>query len=91
MENCLEIVGKSCEPPLNNYIPMSRNFYVRKHVNFTRVNKIEASKLMYARSRVNVRVELRSTSTSTCAVFMQCLYFIYAHKIRKLRDGGNPL
>ena len=29
--------------------PQSRNFYVSTHVNFTRVNKIEA---MYRRSRV---------------------------------------
>ena len=37
-----------------------RNFYVRTHVNFTRVNKIET---MHVRSRVNVKVEPRSTFT----------------------------
>ena len=38
--------------------PLSHNFYVRTHLNFTRVNKIEA---MYKRSRVNVKFEPRST------------------------------
>ena len=38
--------------------PQSRNFYVSTHVNFTRVNKIEA---MYRTSRVNVKVGPRST------------------------------
>ena len=38
--------------------PQSRNFYVSTHVNFTRVNKIEA---MYRRSRVNIKVGPRST------------------------------
>ena len=38
--------------------PPSRNFYVRTHINFTRVNEIET---MYGRSRVNVKVEPRST------------------------------
>ena len=37
--------------------PLSHNFSVRLHVNFTRVNKIET---MYGRSRVNVQVEPRS-------------------------------
>ena len=63
-----------------------RNFYVRTHVNFTRVNKIET---MHVRSRVNVKVERRSTFT-----FMGGLYFIYALKFscvctEKLRDSGN--
>ena len=38
--------------------PTSCYFYVRKQVNFTRVNNIEP---MYGRSRVNVIFELRST------------------------------
>ena len=38
--------------------PQSRKFYVSTHVNFTRVNKIEA---MYRRSRVNIKVGPRST------------------------------
>ena len=40
--------------------PLSRNFYVLTHVIFTRVNKIGT---MYGRSRVNVKVEPRSTFT----------------------------
>ena len=42
--------------------PPSRCFSVRRHVNSTRVNKIEA---MNGRSRVNVKVEPRSTFTFT--------------------------
>ena len=41
---------------------MSRNFYLRTHVNFTRVNKIEA---MYERSRLNIKVESPLTITFT--------------------------
>ena len=41
---------------------MSRNFYVRTHVDFTRLNKIEA---MFGREREHVKVELRSTLTFT--------------------------
>ena len=40
--------------------PLLRNFYVSTHVNFTRVNKIEA---MYGQSRVSVNVEQGSTFT----------------------------
>ena len=46
------------------WFPMSRNSSARTHVNFT---------------RVNVRVELRSTFTFTRPV-IHCLYFIYACK-----------
>ena len=38
----------------------SRNFYARTHVNFTRLNTIEA---MYGRSRVHENVEPCSTFT----------------------------
>ena len=38
--------------------PLSRNFSVRTHVKFTRVNEIEA---MYERPRVNVKDERSST------------------------------
>ena len=41
---------------------LSRNFYTRANVNFTRVNKIEA---MYGRSRVSVKVERGLTFTFT--------------------------
>ena len=47
--------------PLGRF-PSSLDFSVRTHVNFTRVNEIEA---MYERSRVNVKVEARSTFTLT--------------------------
>ena len=50
-------------------------------VHVTRVNKIEA---MYGMSRVNVRVDLRS---SLLSVFMHCLYFIYARKITRQRKS----
>ena len=64
---------------------------MRSHVNFTRVNKIET---MYRRSRVNVKVEHRSTFTFTrglsyIASFtrlnFRCL------RTEKLRDSGNQL
>ena len=42
--------------------PLSRNFSVRKHVNFSRVKKIEA---MYERPRIKVKVERCSTLTFT--------------------------
>ena len=35
--------------------PLSYNFYLRTHVNFTHVNKVET---MYGRSRVNAKVEI---------------------------------
>ena len=37
--------------------PLSRNFYVHTHVNFTRVNKTET---MSGRSRVKVKVKPRT-------------------------------
>ena len=57
--------------------PLSHNFYVRTHLNFTRVNKIET---MYERSRVNVKVEPRSTFTIYAWPFIHYLYVIYARK-----------
>ena len=51
---------------------------MRKHVNFTRVSKIEAK---YDKSRVNIRDEPRSTFT-----FSRGLSYIASEK---LRDGGN--
>ena len=48
------------------WFPLSRNFSVRTHVNFTRVNKIEA---MYGRPYVNVKVERGSTLTFTRILF----------------------
>ena len=66
---------------------------MRSHVNFTRVNKIET---MYGRSRVNVKVEPRSTfkftpglsyiaSSSFTRVNFRCV------RTEKLRDSGNRL
>ena len=43
-------LGNQCK----DRFPLSRIFHISTHVNFTRVNKIEA---MYGRSRVNVKVE----------------------------------
>ena len=42
--------------------PLSRNFHVRTHVNFTRVKKIE---VMYDKTHVNVKVERGSTFAFT--------------------------
>ena len=42
--------------------PLSRNFYVRTDVNFSRINKIET---MYGRLSVKEKVEPRSTFTFT--------------------------
>ena len=71
--------------------PPSRNFYVRKQVNFTRVNKIET---MYGRSRVNVKVELRSTFKVTrCLSYIASFSFTRVNFLcvstEKLRDSGN--
>ena len=42
--------------------PLLGNYYVQTHLTFTRVNKIED---MYDRSRVNLKVEPRSTFAFT--------------------------
>ena len=47
--------------PMDGF-PLSRNFHVRTHVNFTLVNKIGA---MYERPRVNVKVDRGLTFTFT--------------------------
>ena len=71
--------------------PLSRDFYVRTHVNFTRVNKRET---MYERSRVSVNVEQGSTfmftrdlpyivSSSFTRVYFTCV------RTEKLRDSGS--
>ena len=52
--------------------PLSRNFHVRTHVNFTRVNKIEA---MYGKSGVNVKVESCSTSRLSSVLFILPLFY----------------
>ena len=51
--------------------PLSRNFYDRKHVNFTRENKIKAA----ASKRKNCTLVNFHAQPS-----MHCLYFIYARK-----------
>ena len=71
---------------------MPRNFTcVRTHVNFTRVNKLEA---MYEVSRVNVKVERRSTFTFTRGLsYIACTSFTLVKftcvRTQKLRDSGN--
>ena len=70
---------------------MSRNFYLRTYVNFTRVNKIEAT---YGGSRVNVKVRSSFTfarglsyiaSISFTRVNFTCI------RTEKLRESGNEL
>ena len=67
---------------------------MRTHVNFTRVNEIEA---MYGRSRVNVKVERSSTFTftrglsNTASILLTRVKFPSVRK-EKLRDSGiQPL
>ena len=71
--------------------PLSRNFYLRTYVNFTRVNKIEAT---YGGSRVNVKVRSSFTfarglsyiaSISFTRVNFTCI------RTEKLRESGNEL
>ena len=66
------------------WFPLLRNFSVRTHVNFTRVNIIEA---MYKRPRVNGKVERGSTFTFTldlpympCILFTRLKFSAYARK-----------
>ena len=71
--------------------PLSRNFSPCEHVNFTRVNKIEA---MYGRSRVNVKVEPRQTFTLSLAFsYIASILFTQVKftsvRTEKLRDSGN--
>ena len=66
---------------------------MRSHVNFTRVNKIET---MYGRSRVNVKVEPRSTFTFTRGLsYIASSSFTRVNfrcvRTEKLRDSGNQL
>ena len=59
--------------------PQSRNFYVSTHVNFTRVNKIEAMNVSKVprkhKSWTSLNLRLRTS------FHIHCLYFIYARKI----------
>ena len=55
--------------------PQSRNFYVSTHVNFARVNKIEA---MYRRSRVNIKVGPRSTCVYAVLTYTLPLFYLRA-------------
>ena len=64
---------------------------MRSHVNFTRVNKIETR---YGRSRVNVKVEPRSTFTFTRGLsYIASFTRVNFRSVRteKLRDSGNQL
>ena len=60
-----------------NWFPLSRNFYVRTHVKFACVNEIE---VMYARSRVIVKVEWGSTFT-----FMRDLPYIVSILLTRVK------
>ena len=66
---------------------------MRSHVNFTRVNKIET---LYGRSRVNLKVEPRSTFTFTPGLsYIDSSSFTRVNfrcvRTEKLRDSGNQL
>ena len=50
------------------------NYYVQTHLTFTRVNKIED---MYDRSRVNLKVEPRSTFTFSRDLLFYTLSLFY--------------
>ena len=54
--------------------PVSRNFYVGTCVKFTFANKMEAR---HEKSLISVKVDPRSTSLLSSALFISCLYFIY--------------
>ena len=78
-------LSKSCDPPsvstpspllisdksrmdkFKGWLPVSRNFYVRRCLKFTFANKIEA---IHERSIVSVKVEPRSTSRLSSALFI---------------------
>ena len=70
---------------------LSLNFYTRTHVNFTRVNKIEA---MYGRSRVRVKVERGLTFTFTRGLsYIASISFMHVNvtcvRTEKLRVSAN--
>ena len=60
---------------------MSRNFYVRMCVKFTFANKIEAK---HERSLVSVKVEPRSTSRLSSALFILSLFYLCDENLRAL-------
>ena len=64
---------------------------MRTHVNFTLVNEIET---IYGRSRINVKVEPRSTFTFTRGLsYIASISFTRVNftcvRTEKLRDSGN--
>ena len=70
---------------------LSLNFYTRTHVNFTRVNKIEA---MYGRSRVRVKVERGLTFIFTRGLsYIASISFMHVNvtcvRTEKLRVSAN--
>ena len=66
--------------------PLSRNFQMRKQVNFTRVNKIEAGT-----SRVNVKVEPRSSLTFTCIDLLYIAFILFTHLKFAFRKNHAPV
>ena len=79
---------------LKGGFPLSRNSYVRAHVNFTPVNKTET---MYERSRVSVNVEQGSTFTFTSdlpyivSISFTRVYFTCVSKEKLRASGNHPL
>ena len=61
--------------------PVSRNFYVRMCVKFMFANKIEA---MHERSLVSVKIEPRSTSRLSSALFILPLFYLRDYNLRAL-------
>ena len=65
--------------PMDGF-PLSRNFHVRTHVNFTLVNKIGA---MYERPRVNVKVDRVLPLTLTRDLpYIMPLFYLRALNLR---------
>ena len=72
--------------------PLSRNFYLRMHVNFTRLHEIET---MNGRSRVNEKLNLaqllhlRVTSHTLPFILFALVNFKHVRG-SKLLDSANP-
>ena len=81
---------KSCLPL--GWFSLSRSFYVRRCVNFTFANKIEA---VYERSHASVKVEPRSTSHLISTLYMLPLFRLKLTCVnvrsQKRVSGNQPL
>ena len=74
---------------------MSRNFYVRTHVKFTRVNEIET---MYERRRVNVKLSALGSTLTFTRGLTACIVSILVTRVKitlhwksDLRNGPYQL